>query len=216
MFLRNQSIELFVTWVENTEVPMIVSGPKGEIYWGNKAFEEFSGYTSWELSNRLSWEKLSLNDDNLEADKHLISECITGDRTSYSIKKQFAPKGEKPVWVDIHVCRFPTIGEFKFFLVTVQPLKNGTAAAFSLAIDTINNFSKKLEDYNKGVSEMAEDVVKGIKTSQNKGEEIGKNIGGLAWEYPRIAGVVLAIMMAMLLGNQFMEAVKNVKTLFGF
>lgn len=216
MFLRNQSIELFVTWVENTEIPMIISGPKGEIYWGNKAFEEFSGYTSWELSNRLSWEKLYFNDDNLEADKQLISECITGDRTSYSIKKQFAPKGEKPVWVDIHVCRFPTIGEFKFFLVTVQPLKNGTAAAFSLAIDTINNFSKKLEDYNNGVSNMAEDIVKGVKTHQNKGEEIGKSIGGLAWEYPRITGIVLAIMMAMLLGNQFMEAVKNVKTLFGF
>lgn len=216
MWLRNQNIDLFVTWVENTEVPMIVSGPKGEIYWANKSFEEFSGYTSWELSNRLSWEKLSFNDDNLEADKQLITECISGDRINYSIKKQFSPKGEKPVWVDIHVCRFPMSGEFKFFLITVQPLKNGTAAAFSLAIDTINNFSKKLEDYNKEVSGMSEEIVKGIKSSQTKGEEIGKSLGGLAWEYPRITGIVLAIMLAMLLGNQFMEAVKNVKTLFGF
>jgi len=215
MWLKNQGIDLFITWVENTEVPMIISGSKGEIYWANKSFEEFSGYSYWELCNRLSWEKLSVDDENLEADRQMIAACISGARSNYSIKKQFSPKGEKPVWVDIHVCRFPTNGEFKFFLITVQPLKNGTAAAFSLAIDTINNFSKKLEDYNKEVSGMSQEIVKNIKSSQSKGEKIGESIGGLAWEYPKIAGIVIAIMMAMLLGNQFMEAVKNVKTLFG-
>lgn len=217
-FIRNQELELFLTWIENNEIPMLISGPKGEIYWCNKSFEDFSGYSNWEII-KTTWEKFSLNDENLEADREMIKQCISGERPNYSIKKQFAPKNEKPIWADVHVCRFPAVGEFKFFLVTIVPIKNGSSAALNLAINSLNSFCEKIESYKTEVVAMEDKIVKRVSEvarPQNETEQIFLSVGRLAFKYPKIAGIIALSMLIMILGNQTFEVIKNVKDFMGF
>lgn len=217
-FIRNQELELFLTWIENNEVPMLIFGPKGDIYWCNEAFENLSGYSGWEIVNKTTWEKMFLNDDNLEADREMIKQCIAGERINYSIKKQLLPKNEKAMWSDVHVCRFPSVGEFKYFLVTVLPLKNGGAAALTMVIDAMNSFSDKFETYKREVQTMEDKIVTRVSEvarPQNETEQIFLSVGRLAFKYPKIAGIVALSLLVMILGNQTFEVIKNIKTFMG-
>lgn len=218
-WIKNHDLELFITFITHTKVPMLISGANGEIYWANKAFELFSGYSNWEIENKLKWENLSINDENIEADRHMIHQCILGTATNYSIKKQIIPKNERPAWTDVHVSRFPMTGDFKFFLITIQPLQNGTAPAFSLAIDTINQFSQQTKTLQETLSSMEDrivDRVGDIAKPVNEVEQIAMGFGRLAYRYPKASFGVLIVFVGMLLGNQFFEALHNLKQLFGF
>lgn len=218
-FIRNQEIEMFLTWIEYNEVPMLISGSDGDILWCNKAFEDFSGYSNWEIVNKITWEKMSINDENLEADREMIKQCISGEKRNYSIKKQFSPKNDKPIWTDVHVCRFPTMGEFKFFLVTILPFKNGSAAALTMTIEAMNSFCTKIESYKKEVTAMEDKIVTRVaevSKPQNETEQIFLSFGRLAFKYPKIAAMIGLTMLIMILGNQAFEVIKNLKDFMGF
>lgn len=217
-YLENQSLEMFTTWIGYNSVPMLILGRQGEIKWCNQAFESLVGYSNWEIVNKVCWSRISVNDEHLEADKAMINQCLAGDRISYTIKKQLVPKNSKPIWTDVHVCRFPTQGEFNCFLVTIQELKNDTSAAFSMVVETINTFSQKFEEYHKGLSVMEDRIVvrvSDVARPQNETEQIFLSMGRLAFKHPKIAGVIFVTLICMILGNQAFEVIKNVKNLIG-
>lgn len=222
-WLSDQPVDFFVNSFTYSEVPLVVCGNSGKILWANRAFEEFIGYNSWELTVGPSGagtdlSKLSVNDENQEADRAMLKECIAGNIKSYSVKKQYIPKNEKASWADLHVIRYPLEGDLKYFVTTVIPLKNGTAAAFSLAMNTIKELTDKMNSYSLKVSSMEENIITGVEEkiqSKTEIQNIFLNIAKLVEKYPKVSIAVIITLLTMILGNQLVEAIKNMKTIIG-
>ncbi len=88
--------------------------------------------------------QISVPDKNLEAD---VDEAKNLDayNPSYAVKKQYVPKGAKPEWGQLTVMRYPLSGPIECCLCTWEPLKNGTAAAFTQAMENYGEITKRLE-----------------------------------------------------------------------
>lgn len=222
-WLSSQPIDFFVNSFTYSEVPLVVCRDSGKIVWTNKAFEEFIGYNNWELTtgpngNGLDLSRLSLNDENQEADKAMLKECIAGNIKSYSVKKQYIPKNDKAVWADLHVIRYPLEGDLKYFVTTVIPLKNGTAAAFSLAMNTIKELTDKMNTYSSQVNGMEQNIIAGVEQkiqSKTEIQNIFLNIAKLVEKHPKVSIAIVMTLLTMILGNQLVEAIKNMKTIVG-
>lgn len=121
-WISNQP-ELVRHWISYSDAPLVVSGPKGEIYWCNHAFEKLVGYSRAELtSGQIGWDALTPSDADTSADLALAAETAAGERMEYWFRKEYDPKLGDPVPVQIHCLRYPPFGSFQCFLVTVFPL----------------------------------------------------------------------------------------------
>lgn len=220
----NKCLDIFKVWYKNTEIPLLISGVEGEIFDCNPAFEKFIKYSDYELTigesgKGLSWFQISVDDNNLKADKQLALECVNGDRISYSIKKQYIPKNESPIWVDLNVIRYPAKGPFEFFLVSVIPMKNGSLAAFNLSMDKMSHFTNALIKIDKDfrlIPEVMLDYIKNNTKPLSELEKFGATLGRLANENPKISGLIVLVMSIMLLGNQLVTAIETIKQLIGW
>jgi len=143
MWIDDTDCEPMRLWLKHTPAMKLVSSLSGHILWANSAFCEWSQYTLNEL-RRMTWMQLSVPDKNLEAD---IDEANNLDAysPSYIVKKQYSPKGSKPEWGQLTVMRFPLSGEIQCCLCTWEPLKNGTATAFTMAMEHSEKLDKKIE-----------------------------------------------------------------------
>lgn len=135
----------------------------------------------------MTWMELSVPDKNLKAD---IDEAQNLDayNPSYAIKKQYSPKGLKPEWGVLHVMRYPLTGPIEVCLCTWEPLKNGTATAFALAME-------KSEEIHKRLNAMAADIE--IRKARSTAERLWDSFGEWALENPKLALVVLLILLAL-------------------
>lgn len=79
--------------------------------------------------------RLSNADDDFEAYKESVDEVRKGLRSRFEVQMKFVPKGDKPAIGSLHVSRYPEQGEFKFVVQHWAPMKNGTQAAFMLAME---------------------------------------------------------------------------------
>jgi hypothetical protein len=131
------------TWVKHCPAMKLVSTLDGQILWANAAFCDWSQYTLTEL-RRLTWMQISVPDKSLESD---IDEAKNLDayNPTYIVKKQYIPKGAKPEWGQLTVMRYPLSGPIECCLCTWEPLKNGTAAAFTQAMENYGEITKRLE-----------------------------------------------------------------------
>jgi len=131
------------TWVKHCPAMKLVSTLDGQILWANAAFCEWSQYTLNEL-RKLTWMQISVPDKNLESD---IDETKNLDayNPTYSVKKQYVPKGAKPEWGQLTVMRYPLTGPIECCLCTWEPLKNGTATAFAFAMEHTQKLDARLE-----------------------------------------------------------------------
>jgi PAS domain S-box-containing protein len=131
------------TWLKHCPAMKLVSTLDGQILWANAAFCDWSQYTLNEL-RKLTWMEISVRDKNLEAD---IAEAKNLDayNPTYQIKKQYIPKGSKPEWGQLTVMRYPLSGEIECCLCTWEPLKNGTATAFAMAMEHTQKLDARIE-----------------------------------------------------------------------
>ena len=143
MWIDEAKEEQLRTWVKHCPAMKLVSTLDGRILWANTAFCEWSQYTLNEL-RQLTWMQISVPDKNLEAD---VDEAKNLDayNPSYAVKKQYIPKGAKPEWGQLTVMRYPLSGPIECCLCTWEPLKNGTAAAFTQAMENYGEITKRLE-----------------------------------------------------------------------
>lgn len=143
MWIDEAKEEQLRTWVKHCPAMKLVSTLDGRILWANAAFCEWSQYTLNEL-RQLTWMQISVPDKNLEAD---VDEAKNLDayNPTYSVKKQYVPKGAKPEWGQLTVMRYPLSGPIECCLCTWEPLKNGTAAAFTQAMENYGEITKRLE-----------------------------------------------------------------------
>lgn len=178
--------DILRTWIKHCPAQTLVGTLDGKILWANAAFCEWSQYTLGELIHQ-TWMDISVPDKNLDAD---ISEMQTLDayRPCYVVKKQYIPKGSKPEWGILTVMRYPLSGDIQCCLCTWEPLKNGTATAFALAME-------KSDEINKRLELMAADIQ--IKKSQSVSERLWDTVGEWAMQNPKVAIVVLLILLAL-------------------
>lgn len=135
MWLNKQPRETLDTWIRHTATPMLSTKPDGEILWVNGAFEGLLGYTSVELVGKKTWIELTKPDDDLDADRELVAETVSGKRVDYQLQKHYVSKSGTPQLVVIDVLRYPIEGEFQFFLVAVCPVERGIELAMTQLVE---------------------------------------------------------------------------------
>lgn len=128
-WLTKQPDTLLTEWLRHTKAPMLSTLPDGTILWCNDAFETLVGWTSVEMVGKLSWKDLTQDSDELAADIELAKETVAGRRTDYQLQKPYATKNGPPQRVVIDVVRYPQVGEFECFLVSVFPVDRGVEFA---------------------------------------------------------------------------------------
>jgi len=212
-WLKSKDCEMLRLWARKNRVPMLASGQDGKIHWANEAFEELIGYSEYELTigangKGIKWTEISVNDQNLEADVRMTQDLIDGKRDDYSVRKQYQPKNAKPVWVEVHVMRWPTGGDVDCFLVTVIPLKDASQDAAEMATETLRETRAEIAALKALV---AQAITKKITDTEIMAGAIARTIN----KYPRAAGLVCIVMLVMVLGAQLVQAVEATKRMMG-
>jgi PAS domain S-box-containing protein len=141
------------SFIRHCHVPVIVSGIDGSVLWANDEFCEWSGYTVRELQ-MLGWKKLSIDNEHLTADIEAAKE-LNGYNLTYKVQKQYIPKNDKPHWGTLSVMRYPATGDIEFCVCIWMPLKNGTQAAFNMAMTELGKLASQMEACKGELSNLA-------------------------------------------------------------
>lgn len=200
MWISDADQQILATWVEHCPALKLVSGPSGEIFWANRAFREFSEYTLKELQG-LGWKRLSVDSESLDADLQALQEMQSGYIQDYTVNKQYRTKSGSAKWGILTVLRYPAAGPIQCFLCTFEPLKNGTATAFDLAMEKIGEMTTAIN----GVK--AE--VKTLTTMDEDATWVTATIKGIK-RHPKIAGGLLVMMLSIGGTNQVVELLQRV------
>jgi PAS domain S-box-containing protein len=192
--------ETLARLIREGECCHIAAGLDGEIYWASDAFCDWSGYTLFELA-KIGWIKLSKDDDNLAADKNAAAEMKIELRSSYQVEKQYITKTGTAHWGLLHVRRVPVTGPFQYAWCHWTPFKNGTATAFSRAMDFQSTLEKRL-------SEMTAEL-KNV-TSQTDDDKFIIGAVRMIQRHPKLAALMLAIMLSIFGLNNVLELVQRV------
>ena len=161
----------------------------GGIMWASEAFCEWSGWTLNELQN-LGWVKISVDDENLAADRQACEEMKAGSRTTYQIEKQYYKKDGTRNWGLLHVRAVSkSDGRFDFAWCSWTPLKNGNATAFAKAMDNSRALEKRLEEMIAEVRSV---------TQRSDEENWALSTIRMAMRHPRWAIAVLVVLASLL------------------
>jgi len=186
------------TWVKHCPAMKLVSTLDGQILWANAAFCDWSQYTLSEL-RKLTWMQISVPDKNLESD---IDEAKTLDayNPSYQVKKQYVPKGSKPEWGQLTVMRYPLSGEIECCLCTWEPLKNGTATAFAMAMEHTQKLDARLEA-----------MTTELKVMTGRSDEENFILSGIRMvqRHPKVAAACLAFALSIFGLNNIVELLQR-------
>lgn len=214
-WLQEADCALLKTWLLNSSVPSLTSASDGRIYWCNKAFEELLGYSEYELTigqggRGISWHQLSVSDDSFEADKKMTEELIAGRRTDYTCRTRYIPKNQSPIWVELHVMRWPREGDdVSCFLVIAMPLQQETNYSTQIITDQIKFLGTTLHE----LSQNQEVILK--ETTRSDTETIAIALARVINANPKRAAMVFLFILAMLLGSELLRAVETIKKLTG-
>lgn len=176
----------------------LVSTVDGQILWANAAFLEWSQYTLAEL-RKMTWMQISVPDKNLEAD---IEEAKRLDayNPAYTVKKQYIAKGSAPEWGQLTVMRYPLTGEMQCCLCTWEPLKNGTAKAFAMAMDHCGIIDGKLTAMTAEIQKL---------TTQTDEDKFVLGTIRLVQRHPKLALAFLVIAASVFGLNNIVELLQR-------
>lgn len=190
MWLKQTEVETLREILQESPSCYMVTGLDGEIFWANQSMLKWLGYTQGELQ-KIGWKKISGDSESLAADLETANDMRTGRLREFYAEKQYTPKNSKPEWGQLVVQRYPVTGEFQFALCHWTPLKNGTATAFSLAMDRCSAIQAELGKMNTVLSTLA---------TETDEQRWVKSTTSMIFKYPR---AVLAIIIcgALLTGS---------------
>lgn len=186
------------TWVKHCPAMKLVSTLDGQILWANAAFCEWSQYTLNEL-RKLTWMQISVPDKSLESD---IDESRNLDayNPTYQVKKQYIPKGSKPEWGQLTVMRYPLSGEIECCLCTWEPLKNGTATAFAMAMEHTAKLDARIEAMTAEIK---------VITTQSDEDRFILGAIRMVQRHPKIAASFLFIALSIFGLNNVVELLQR-------
>jgi hypothetical protein len=168
----------------------IASKPDGRILWANKSFLEWSKYTQHELVSR-TWMDISVNDGSLEADLKEI-ESLNEYNTTYSVQKSYLPKNSAPQLGTLYVTKYPATGPIEFCWCRWEPYYNGTAKAFESSLKAQQESTAALTQLSNQIKLMTDKTVE---------EKAFSSVISLAQKYPKLAWVILGIVVTTAIGN---------------
>lgn len=186
MWVNNAPIEDLKYFLRHTHIQIIVSKPDGTIIWANESFCNYIQYTLYELQ-RIGWKNISQHGLDLEADTNQL-DSLTPSSNQYSVQKKYIPKNGKPELGTLTVLAFFKDSKIDYCLTVWEPLKNGTAAAFDLAITSTNNMSK-------AINELATSV--GTLTAQKEEERFLLSVFKMAQKYPKITILIVVSILGL-------------------
>lgn len=117
--------ELFAAWPALSRRPCFVATVNGKILWVNSALCQFLKYSSYELVNEaggLNWfSDLGGTPAQLEADRHEAAACVAGEKSTYTLQRDYEPLHESPVMVTQTVFRYTGSNNETLLLVELSP-----------------------------------------------------------------------------------------------
>lgn len=186
--------KLLRTFAKHTSVGILISKTDGSIVWANEAFCEWSGYTLAEL-RVIGWRKLSIDEESLQADIEQ-AKSLEVYSLRYTVQKRYIPKNGAPVWGGLSVLRYPALGDMEFALCTWEPLRNGTAAAFTASFQHIDKMTSELKELNKNISHL---------TTQSVEDRALLAASNLIRKYPRATWVLVLAALTVFGANNLVQ-----------
>lgn len=199
MWIDTVSDETLRVWAKHSPTQKIVSKLDGQILWANHAFCEWSQYTLSELL-KMTWMQLSVPDANLAADIEEVKR-LDAYNPSYVVKKQYIAKGSAPEWGHLTVVRYPLTGEPEYFLCTWEPLKNGTARAFTLAMEHSEKIDQRMKEMTAELKTL---------TTLSEEEKFWISCVSMIRKHPKIAVAFLIIALSVFGLNNVLELFQRV------
>ncbi len=168
----------------------IASKPDGTILWANRSFLDWSKYTSYEIVSK-NWKDISVKDNSLEADIKEL-ESLNDYTMSYAVQKSYVPKNSAPQVGMLHVTRYPATGPIEFCWCRWEPFYNGTAKAFEASLKAQAEFTEAFNNLATQVKRMTDKTIE---------EHALTSIIGLAHKYPKMAWLILGLVLTTFVGN---------------
>lgn len=176
-------------------LPFVVSGPNFEILHCNAAFEELLEYSSFELKKR-KWDAISVQNDDLETDKEMAAELITGARQTMTVIKSYVSKRGIPIPGQLTAIRYPQGGvKFEFALCFFIPLANGSKAALNLVVKYIEKHTNASHGLAEKIATMSQDLQ--TRKSLSVGERLWDTLGEWALQNPKFAACIFLILLSL-------------------
>jgi len=151
----------------------------------------------------LGWKKLSYQDENLDADLEQVK-LLNEYNLSYTLRKQYIPKGEKPAWGTLTVMRFPASGELQFCICTWEPFQNGTATALSTVMEHNEELKDTLVTIKTAIQELS---------NYSAEDKWIMSTVEMARKHPKISISFFVIAMSVLGFNNVVQALQNLHVL---
>lgn len=200
MWLQSITKEDLEQLVREGECCQIATGLDGEIYWASDEMCDWTGYTLHEIM-KLGWVKLSVDDENLDADMAAANEMKSGERSEYQVEKKYRKKCGTEQWGLLHVKRHPRNGDFRFAWCHWTPFHNGTQIAFQTAMD----FQSQLE---KRFAEMTAEVRK--LSSQSEDDAWVVASVRMARRHPKVSMMLFIMVLSIFGANNVLELLQRV------
>ena len=152
-FLKEETGTVLTAWASNTPTCLLLVGPEGQILWANSSSEKWFGYTQTELK-RHGMLRLSVDDDDLQAEQISMQEVIEGSRQSYSVRKRMTPKNDPPHWGEMSAVRYPQVGDFRFFMCSWAPIKHSSTLALEETRVALAEFTAVIKTLSENHQEL--------------------------------------------------------------
>lgn len=217
----NADRTLLEGWLSSTDALMLASLADGTVLWANEAFQDFIGYSAYELygrdnPNRVKWTDFSVPDASLEADVAMANASSLGDIERYDVIKYYRPRSKAPVLCKLCVQRWPRQGELEAFLVTVLPLENGAHAAMQEMMSRTDQFLQALGRLQASMDGMATSLHNSITEMRQVSdlESAASAWARIALRYPRYAAFVALALALLVIGPNAVTVIKQITELW--
>ena len=200
MWLRELEREQLEYILRESICSYMASGFEGEIFWASDSFLEWTGYTSAELQ-KIGWKKLSVDDENFEADLIAAKEIQEGTRISYQVEKRYIPKHGSPKWGILYVKRVPQFGPLRFCWCHWSPIHEDYSKSFEVAVSHIKANEVKIE--------LMTNTLKSLTDQTPEQKWVGSTVQ-MMMKYPKATITILAIGLLLSGFNNVLEIFQRV------
>jgi PAS domain S-box-containing protein len=132
---------------------MLMCKPDGVIFWANKSFIEWTGYTLNELKQR-KWHDLLARSEELEDDIDQV-QSLTDRNPTYSVKTQMQPKNSAPGWGTLYASRWPTQKATELIWMNWEPTRDGAAVALAHAVEAVRQQALAMTEMRAQIAALA-------------------------------------------------------------
>ena len=118
---ESEAAHLIDILIDDTPVPMALTGEHGNYIRSNESVEDLLGYAKDELAG-LTWQELTPRASDIAIDAEVCASIAAGRLRGDRIEKFYKRKDGTEVYCAVHIRRFPRRGPFRHFVCVIVPL----------------------------------------------------------------------------------------------